>query len=64
MAGLRVISGGGGNGKASLTERSGALALAFERLNRGGILKNSPLIDSVEATSVGIVTTARAVSRL
>jgi ribonuclease PH len=32
-----------------------ALALAFERLTAAGILKRSPLIDTVAATSVGIV---------
>jgi ribonuclease PH len=32
-----------------------ALALAFERLVAAGILKSSPLIDTVAATSVGIV---------
>jgi len=32
-----------------------ALALAMERMVAAGILKNSPLIDTVAATSVGIV---------
>src|SRR5262249_10907864 len=40
---------------ASITGAFVALALAMERLVAAGILRTSPLIDSVAATSVGIV---------
>ncbi len=50
-----VIQADGGTRTASITGAFVALALAFERLTAAGILKNSPLIDSVAATSVGIV---------
>src|SRR5260370_8108532 len=50
-----VIQADGGTRTASITGAFVALALAFERLTAAGILKNSPLIDSVAATSVRIV---------
>src|SRR6201998_865368 len=50
-----VIQGDGGTRTASITGAFVALALAFERLVAAGILKSSPLIDTVAATSVGIV---------
>ena len=50
-----VIQADGGTRTASITGAFVALALAFERLLAAGILKSSPLIDSVAATSVGIV---------
>src|SRR5216110_2420376 len=50
-----VIQADGGTRTASITGAFVALALAFERLTAAGILKSSPLIDSVAATSVGIV---------
>jgi ribonuclease PH len=50
-----VIEADGGTRTASITGAFVALALAMERMVAAGILKNSPLIDSVAATSVGIV---------
>jgi ribonuclease PH len=50
-----VIQADGGTRTASITGAFVALALAFERLVVAGILKRSPLIDTVAATSVGIV---------
>src|SRR5262249_54758336 len=50
-----VIEADGGTRTASITGAFIALALAMERMVAAGILKNSPLIDSVAATSVGIV---------
>jgi ribonuclease PH len=50
-----VIEADGGTRTASITGAFVALALAMERMVASGILKNSPLIDSVAATSVGIV---------
>src|SRR5262250_1893386 len=50
-----VIEADGGTRTASITGAFVALALAMERLVAAGILKSSPLIDSVAATSVGIV---------
>ena len=50
-----VIEADGGTRTASITGAFVALALAMERMIASGILKNSPLIDSVAATSVGIV---------
>ena len=50
-----VIEADGGTRTASITGAFVALALAFERLVASGILKRSPLIDSVAAISVGIV---------
>ena len=50
-----VIQADGGTRTASITGAFVALALAFERLVAAGILKKSPLTDTVAATSVGIV---------
>ena len=50
-----VIEADGGTRTASITGAFVALALAMERLVAAGMLKASPLIDSVAATSVGIV---------
>jgi ribonuclease PH len=50
-----VIEADGGTRTASITGAFVALALAMERMLAGGILRRSPLIDSVAATSVGIV---------
>src|SRR3979411_328719 len=50
-----VIQADGGTRTASITGDFVAVALAFERLVAAGILKRSPLIDTVAATSVGIV---------
>jgi len=50
-----VIEADGGTRTASITGAFVALALAMERLVAAGILKASPLIDTVAATSVGIV---------
>jgi ribonuclease PH len=50
-----VIEADGGTRTASITGAFVALAMAMERLVMSGILKRSPLIDSVAATSVGIV---------
>jgi ribonuclease PH len=50
-----VLQADGGTRTASITGGFAALALACERLVAAGILKTAPLIDSVAATSVGIV---------
>ena len=50
-----VIEADGGTRTASITGAFVALALAMERLVSAGMLKGSPLIDTVAATSVGIV---------
>ena len=50
-----VIEADGGTRTASITGAFVAMALAMERMVAAGILKNSPLIDTVAATSVGIV---------
>jgi ribonuclease PH len=50
-----VIEADGGTRTASITGSFVALALAMERLVVAGMLKTSPLIDTVAATSVGIV---------
>ena len=50
-----VIEADGGTRTASITGAFVALALAMERIVAAGILKRSPLIDSVAAISVGIV---------
>lgn len=50
-----VIQADGGTRTASITGAFVALALAMERMVAAGMLKSSPLIDSVAATSVGIV---------
>jgi ribonuclease PH len=50
-----VIQADGGTRTASITGAFVALALAFERMLSAGIWRSSPLIDTVAATSVGIV---------
>jgi ribonuclease PH len=50
-----VIEADGGTRTASVTGAFVALALALERLVAAGILRSLPLVDSVAATSVGIV---------
>jgi len=50
-----VIQAGGGTRTASITGAYIALALAMERLVTAGMLKTVPLVDSVAATSVGVV---------
>ena len=50
-----VIEADGGTRTASITGAFVALALAMERLVAAGMLRTSPLIDTVAATSVGIV---------
>jgi ribonuclease PH len=50
-----VIQADGGTRTASVTGAFIAVALAFERLVAGGMLKSVPLKDSVAATSVGLI---------
>lgn len=50
-----VIQADGGTRTASVTGAFVALALAFERMVAAGMLRSAPIIDSVAATSVGIV---------
>ncbi len=50
-----VIQADGGTRTASITGAFVALALAMERMMAAGILRARPLLDSVAATSVGIV---------
>jgi ribonuclease PH len=50
-----VIQADGGTRTASVTGAFVALALALERMVSAGILRSVPLLDSVAATSVGIV---------
>ncbi len=50
-----VIQADGGTRTASITGAYVALAAAIDQLLKFGALKKSPLIDSVAATSVGIV---------
>ncbi len=50
-----VIQADGGTRTAAITGGFVALALAMERLVAAGILRQTPLVDSVAATSVGIV---------
>jgi len=50
-----VIQADGGTRTASITGAFVALALALERMVAAGILKSVPLLDSVAATSVGLV---------
>src|SRR5271154_6716791 len=50
-----VIQADGGTRTASVTAAFVALALALERMVSAGIMRSVPLIDSVAATSVGIV---------
>jgi ribonuclease PH len=53
-----VIQADGGTRTASITGAYVALALSMERMVAAGILKALPLIDSVAATSVGLVDAA------
>jgi ribonuclease PH len=50
-----VIQADGGTRTASVTAAFVALALALERMVAAGMMRSVPLIDSVAATSVGIV---------
>src|ERR1700688_4338413 len=50
-----VIQADGGTRTASITGAYVALTLALQRMVAAGILKSLPLIDSVAATSVGVV---------
>jgi len=50
-----VIQADGGTRTASITGAYVALSLAMERLVAAGMLKTVPIIDSVAATSVGVV---------
>ena len=50
-----VIQADGGTRTASITGAFIAVALAFERLVAGGMLRTVPLKDTVAATSVGLV---------
>ena len=50
-----VIQADGGTRTASITGAFVAMAMAFDRLVSAGILKRTPLIDTVAATSVGLV---------
>src|SRR5271154_1461266 len=50
-----VIQADGGTRTASVTAAFVALALALERMVAAGMLRSVPLLDSVAATSVGIV---------
>jgi ribonuclease PH len=50
-----VIQADGGTRTASITGAYVALGLALERMVAAGILRTVPLLDSVAATSVGIV---------
>jgi ribonuclease PH len=50
-----VIQADGGTRTASVTGAFVALALAFERMVAAGMLRSVPLLDSLAATSVGIV---------
>ena len=50
-----VIQADGGTRTASVTGAFVALALAFERMVSAGMLRSVPLLDSLAATSVGIV---------
>jgi ribonuclease PH len=50
-----VIEADGGTRTASITGAFVAVALAMERMVAAGIMKRSPLMDTVAATSVGIV---------
>jgi ribonuclease PH len=50
-----VIQADGGTRTTSITGAFVALALALERLVAAGILRSVPLVDSLAATSVGIV---------
>jgi len=55
-----VIQADGGTRTASITGAFVAMTLAFERMVAAGIMKSVPLLDSVAATSVGLVNGAPA----
>jgi len=50
-----VIQADGGTRTASITGAYVAIAIAFERMVATGILRSMPLLDSVAATSVGLI---------
>ena len=50
-----VIQGDGGTRTASITGGFIALAEAIEKLQRGGILAESPILDYIAAVSVGMI---------
>jgi ribonuclease PH len=50
-----VIQADGGTRTASITGAFVALAMALERMVTAGMLKSVPLLDSVAATSVGLI---------
>jgi ribonuclease PH len=50
-----VIQADGGTRTASITGAFLAMAVAADRMVQGGLLKSSPVLDYVAATSVGIV---------
>jgi ribonuclease PH len=50
-----VIQADGGTRTASITGAFLAMAVAADRMVQGGLLKSSPVLDCVAATSVGIV---------
>jgi ribonuclease PH len=50
-----VIQADGGTRTASITGAYVAMAMAFERMVATGMLRSVPLLDSVAATSVGLV---------
>jgi len=50
-----VIQADGGTRTASITGAYVALAMAIDQLSKFGALKKSPILDSVAATSVGLV---------
>ena len=50
-----VIQGDGGTRTAAITGSFVALAEAFEKLKKGGLLLESPFMDHVAAVSVGII---------
>jgi ribonuclease PH len=53
-----VIQADGGTRTASITGAYVALAMAIDQLSKFGALKKSPILDSVAATSVGLVSGA------
>jgi ribonuclease PH len=55
MVDCDVIQADGGTRTASITGAFVALAMAIDQLSKFGALKKSPILDSVAATSVGIV---------
>jgi ribonuclease PH len=50
-----VIEGDGGTRTASITGGFIALAEAIEKLRKGGILQESPIVDYIAAVSVGVI---------